>query len=116
MATAIPLQTVPSYGGEIDSISWTAGDDVEDHEFSNDGNAILLIRNGDASPRDITIVSVADRLNRLGDLTVTVPAGEIGFVGPLPIEGFNQPGGVVSVTLDDDTSIEFAAIQLPRSR
>lgn len=95
--------------------------------FPNDGNTILLFKNGNASPRTLTIASAAASVNKpgFGDIalsnpTATIPGsgtngGEV-MVGPFPVDRFNDPStGRVGLTYSTDTGVTVAVIRLPRA-
>ena len=116
--TDIPVQTIAAFGAEIDSITWTAADAANDHEFKNNGRVFLLARNNDASVHTATIISVpnASTFNRSGDQSMVTPAAAGGLQGssiggPYPPTGFNQADGVVHVDLTTDTTLWYAAVE-----
>ncbi len=104
---ALTVQTPPYEGAP----TMTAPDAADGASFANDGHTVLLLRNTDGNPRTITVVSVRSSNHRLGDLIVVVPAGEVGFVGPLSIEGFNQSDQTVHLDVDDSTGLTMAAVR-----
>ncbi len=92
----------------------TAGDDTNNHIFSNDGRAFLYVVNGATD----VVVTVSPGLVRSGlnleDLVVTVAANTERMIGPFPVADFNQAGtSNVHVDIDDDTNVTLAAIRLP---
>ena len=109
--TAIALQDIP-FQGRIGSITMSAADAANDHEFANNGKVLLLVENGDASPHEITIVSVTDFAGRLQDIVQSVAAGDLAIFGPFKPAWWNQVGGLVFVDIDTDVSVTLAALRL----
>jgi hypothetical protein len=95
-----PLYAAASAGGD----TFAAGDDV-----------ILHVRNAGGSSTVVTVLTfwtVAAAV-KAADLTVTVPAGQERFVGPLPRRVFNDPAsGVATVTYSVTTSVTLAALEV----
>jgi hypothetical protein len=115
--TAIPVQSIPNWGGVLNNITETAADDVNDHEIANEGESVLVfMRNEDASVKTATIVSVGDRFGRDGDETLSANAGAISCAGPFKAELFQQSGGLVHVDIADDTNVTFFALKFSRFR
>lgn len=110
--TQIPIQELAANGGTDADISWTSGDDANEHYFDNTGREILLMQSDDGS-KTATIVSVADHYGRTLDKTLAPAAGKLGAAGPFPQNLFSQPGtGRVHIDLDDDTNVSFAVIRI----
>lgn len=113
--TAIPVQTIPANGGVLDDISWTAGDDVNDHEFVNTGREILVMKNTHTGEQTATVVSVADQYGRTGDATLAPDATTgFSFWGPGKPAHWNSTSTLVYVNPVDDTSVSFAVIRFSR--
>lgn len=108
----IPVQDV-GFQGDLNPIVFTAGDQANGHTILNEspGNVILLIKNGDASPHSVTAEGVADRWGHANDLVTAVGATTDAIMGPFAAEVFGQPGSLVNIDLDGDTSMSFAAIR-----
>lgn len=114
--TDIPVQSI-GYLGSIASVSFTAGDDVNDHDFTNTGDEILWVQNDGAGTCEVTVVSVADPFGRTGDEVFTVPATTGRAVaGPFVPTLFNQTGGKTNVLLDDDTGVTLAVLRFDRRK
>lgn len=113
--TALTVQVIPRHGKAIDELTFTAADATNDHEFVNDGQTLLLVKNQHSSAQAVTIVSVADPFGREEDTTMSVDAGnvdpKVGIAGPFSPSLFNQAGGLVHVDITDDTALEFAAVK-----
>jgi len=112
--TSIPVQTCAAFGGKIQDIVYTAGDDVNKHQIAHPGGELLLwIKNADAAPHDVVLKSVASprSLNRTADVTITTTNAKESVVC-IPLVGYDQGGGVVHVDLADDTSMSFACFKL----
>ncbi len=107
----IPVQSI-GFLGSIAALSFTAGDDVNEHDFTNTGNEILWVQNDGAGTVLVTVVSVADPFGRLGNIVFTVAATTgRGCAGLFIPTLFNQSNGKVNVTLDDDTGVTLAVIR-----
>src|SRR4051812_29495309 len=72
-----------------------AADAMAHEQVKLTGKETILIRNSGATPRAITITSVADSFGRTGDITDTIAAGATGVYGPIPVAGFQQADGNV---------------------
>lgn len=58
-----------------------------------DNKTFVIAHNSGASPRTITITSVADTLNRTGDITAySIGAGQIAMLGPFKTVGWAHSG------------------------
>lgn len=89
---------VPAAGG---------GDD-----FVNSGIELLYIKNADASPKTVTIVTPAtqDAL-AVADRAVVVPAGNEMLIGPFPTSIYNDANGKVSLTYSAVTNVTVGVVQ-----
>lgn len=88
--------------------------DAGGDEFDNNGNMLLLVKNGDASDKNVTINSQKN-CNFGFDHDSgphTVPAGEERTIGPFNSARFNNSSGRVEVSYDDVTSVTVAVIEL----
>ncbi len=114
--TQIPLQEVGVNGAGIDNITFTAADAANEMYFDNTSGKVLLVAKcTDGTQKTATILSVADKLGRTGDKTVTTPATTgLSVYGPFPAEGFNQGGadiGRVHVDITTATGFSLAALK-----
>jgi hypothetical protein len=114
----ITVNTLPKNGG-LESITWTPADATNQHYYSDAGSVILLARNGDASTKTVTLVSVAEpEFGRTGDKAFVVPAAVGGKSGVIPIglvspQGFRQTGTTnVNVNVSASTNLDLAAISI----
>lgn len=110
--TALTVQEV-SISGVVPS--YAAGDAVNHHQFLNDGNVFLHVKNGGGSPINVTL-SVPIKHN---GLTITNPViavanGSEKMIGPFDPTDFNQAGGLVYADLSGATTVTLAAIRIPR--
>jgi len=112
--TAIPVQSIPAFGGALEDVSWTAADAANDHEFVNNGRTLLAILNTGAAPKTVTVVGVANirTFNVAPSLDVDTTNAKQSYVGPFPMDAFNQSDGKMHVDLADDTGLAFAAVSL----
>jgi hypothetical protein len=91
-------------GVALGAVAATAGGDV----LPNDGNTLLYIKNGGASPITVTIDSI--KLSNFGtdvNPAVTVAAAAEMVIGPFPVARF---GRVPAITYTGVTSVTVAAI------
>lgn len=112
--TAITVQTIGIHGGAINSITWSAGDAANDHEFVNDGQTLLLVKDATGS-QAVTVVSVDDPFGRSEDTAITTAAGGISIAGPFSKALFNQSDGTVHVDLTTATDLYVAAVRFHNS-
>ena len=98
-----------------------AASDVAGETFSNTGDVFLHVKNGDASPHNVTIVTQATTVDKEGYGSITLSSEVIAvanageeMIGPFPQSRFNDPSGDVSITYDDVTSMTVALIKLPK--
>lgn len=86
--------------------------DSEGDEFANTGREFVHVKNGDASPHTVTIVTpvTVDDL-AVADRDVVVPAGEERMIGPLPTATYNTAGGVVQMTYDAVASVTIGVFK-----
>lgn len=112
----IAINTVPPNGLNLNAVVWTAADEVNEHEFVNDGYTVLLMKNGHTGAQVAVINSVPDQFGRSQDTTLTVAASGVGVAGPFLQGIWNQAGAKVFVDVTDDTAVEFAALRLSQVR
>jgi hypothetical protein len=81
--------------------------------FSNTGNIILHVKNGDGSANTVGVVST-QTINGLAvaDVAVTIAGGAEAFIGIFKGEIFNATLGVVTVTHTNTTSNTIAVIKV----
>jgi hypothetical protein len=82
-------------------------------QFLNASNTFIHVKNGDASPHTVTIVtqSTSDGL-AVADRAVAIPAGEERLIGPFPSAIYDDGNGKVQLTYDAVTSMTIAALRL----
>jgi hypothetical protein len=70
----------------------TNGDPANDHQFANDGNTRLLVRNSSVDTAYDVIVFVERQVDGLpkGSRTVEVPFGETVSFGPYPVKDYGR--------------------------
>lgn len=91
-------------GGAFTTAAAAAGGDV----FPNDGNTLLYVDNGSASPITVTIDSV--KLSNFGtdeDVVVTIANATAKVIGPFPVARF---GRNVTVTYSAVATVTVAVI------
>lgn len=118
-ATALPIvsplgsyPSLPIAATGADFV-FTAADASNGNSFVSTGRELLLVQNSGASPYTVTISSVADNLQRTGDITTySVGAGLFSMFGPFSQPGWKQTDGTVHVTASN-AAIKFAVVRLP---
>ena len=87
--------------------------DAAGDKFSNDGNIIAIIENGDASDHTATF-QTARSIGGLAiaDPAITVTAGEERIVGPFDPALFNDSDGYVNISYDAVTSVTIQLIRV----
>lgn len=98
------------------AIAFTTADAVS-NTFVSTGRELLLVRNTGAVPRTVTVTSVADQINRTGDIAAySLPIGSVtpqfAVLGPFPAQGWKQSDGTI-VVAGSSVDIAFAVIRLP---
>lgn len=86
---------------------------VDGNSFKNDGNVIIDVKNGSASPITVTIQTPAKVQSiDLAEIVVTVPAttGDK-VIGPFDPSLFNQADGSVYVDFSSATTVTIAVFR-----
>lgn len=114
--TEITVQDVNKTGL---SPTYAAADATNAMMFKNDGHTILHVKNGGAGAVSVTVVSIEDPYDRLGDVVVSVPAAGERVIGVFKGFLFNQkPGsanaGKIHVDFDIATTVTVAALKIPK--
>lgn len=112
MAT-IAKQNITEAGVDLTLSTAAGGGD----QFTNTGKELLVILNGDASSKTVTVTAqqTSATVSSLGlmakeDQSVVVAAGGIGVIGPFPTQSFNDANNYAQVTYSAVTSVEVAVI------
>jgi hypothetical protein len=104
-------QLIVANGGAV--LTMVAADAADGMKFVNNGRTELVIENGDAADKTVTITSVPCSHGRLGDVVVTATAGKTTIIGPLDPSLFNQTSGAdmgsVYFSISDATSVTVGA-------
>lgn len=119
---ALPITTPPGgyptlpLGALSAALAFTTADAVS-NTFVSTGRELLLVRNTGTGAQTVTVTSVADALNRSGDITTySLPIGSVtpqfAVLGPFPQQGWKQTNGTIIVAASS-TDIAFAVIRLP---
>lgn len=87
----------------------------------NDGNTLLVVKNGDSGPHTVTITpaKTTTQADGLGTLTkanvaVVVAAGDVAVIGPFPAAMYNDATGKIAITYDAVTSMEIMAVRVAK--
>lgn len=90
---------------------FTAPDDTNGVKFLAQGNEIVLAQNTDVGAQTFTVVSVADELNRTGDITAySMGAGEFAQVPIYPQKGFRDSSGYITITVSN-VAVKFMVLR-----
>ncbi len=74
-----------------------------------EGKTLVIIQNTDVGAHTVTITSVADSLNRTGDVSAySLGAGELALFGPFKAVGWTH-GGQIWIDVNDAT-MKIAAV------
>lgn len=76
-------------------------------------NGALLVRNGDASSKTVTVVVPGSQYGQArADIPVVVAAGATALIGPFPFDLADPITRVINVTYSAVTSVTVAAITI----
>lgn len=94
------------------TIPFTAAS-AEGDSVRNERNLVVLIQNGDAANKTVTVVSQVTAVPGLhpANLAVDVPAGDTVAISPNGSSRFSDTDGFVQLTYSDVTSVSIAAIK-----
>lgn len=80
--------------------------------FKNSGKTFLIVKNGGASPINVTINSLKPCDQGFDhDLVIAVPNASEKWIGPLKPDRFNDGNDLVGVTYSAVTSVTVAAVE-----
>lgn len=95
------------------AVAFAAGDNANGNSFPVTGKEVILVQNSDSVAQTVTLSSVADALNRTGDITAySIPAGAFAAFTPSQITGWKQTDGTMHLACSAAT-IKFAILRLP---
>ncbi len=109
-----PLGPYPTLQPAADALDlvMTAGDASQLNQFLLDGPGILVVQNTGVGARTFTITSVADGLNRTGDVTAfSMAAADISVFKIDNVAGWRQTDGYLYIT-PSHAEIKFGFIRL----
>jgi hypothetical protein len=109
--TTISVQQ-PTDAGSV--LTRTNGDAANNHDFINNGNTVLIVKNGGGSSINVTVKFGSDKFGRTGTRVVAVAASEEKVIGPFVPELYNQSDGKVQFDLSAATSVTIAAVNAQR--
>ena len=111
MAT-LTVQEKTGLSGSFSMAAASAGGDVVPNA---NGGVKILFRNGDASPKTVTVTSYYANTPPQGTAVANhaqvVAAGETAIIGPLDAAAWNNPSGQVELTYSAVTSCTVAAVR-----
>lgn len=107
--TLITVQQVTKAGV---TLSFSAATATDGNNFANDGDVLLYVKNGGASPITVTVQTPAKIEGvDVAELTVSVSNASEKIIGPFPTSIFNQSDGTVYVDFSAVTSVTIAAFR-----
>ena len=111
MAT-LNVQIIKNSGTTVSYSAAAGGGD----QVANDGVTKLHVKNGGASPVNVTIdspntCSFGVSANAAHDEVITVAAGGDKFLGPFTPDRFNDASGNIQISYDQVVSVTIAAIK-----
>lgn len=113
MAT-ISEQTFDEAGTDLTLTAAASGGD----DFANQGQQFLVIKNGDASSKTVTVTAqnTSFESSTYGNAvkenqSLAVAAGSVGVMGPFPVQAFNDSNGKAQITYSAVTSLEVAVVK-----
>lgn len=91
---------------------------ADGHSVKNTGREFVLVDNASGSTVTVTVVTPITVGGRaVADDAVSIPAGQSRYIGPWPIDVYNQKPGVsgsdVHLNLSATASVTIGAYQLP---
>src|SRR6266403_396314 len=93
------------------AVTFAAADVANGNSFPVTGKEVILVQNTDAAPQTITLSSVADGLNRTGDVTAySLPIGAFAAFCPSQITGWKQADGNMYISAATAT-VKFAILR-----
>ncbi len=113
MATLTAQDSTDS-GADLTFLSASGGGD----QFLNASNTLLIVKNDDASSKDVTVTAQSTSVNTPGygtttkaDTVHTVAAGAVAIIGTFGSRAFNDSDGFIQVTYSAVTSLTVAVLK-----
>jgi hypothetical protein len=105
---ALTTQTATPEGTTLTMSAASGGGDT----FVPGSSTCLLVRNGDASSKTVTVVVPGTKYGQANpDIPVVVAAGAIAILGPYSSDLVDPTDGQVDVTYSATTSVTVAAVK-----
>lgn len=102
----------PLDAGAADLVFTSTGDQPDRNVILSSGKTLVIAHNTDADPHTLTINSVADNLNRVGDIEeYIVGAGKIALFGPFLSAGWSNAGKLDTDV--DDPLLVVTIVNMP---
>lgn len=113
--TALAIQNSKANDGTA-SLTQNNADQANGNSFLNDGNTVLVVKNGDASTRTITVNGVGCSHGRTANVAKAVVAGDLAILGPFDKDQFNQTDGTVQIdwSASTPTTVKCSPVALTR--
>jgi hypothetical protein len=84
----------------------------EGHSVENDGKIILHVENNGSEKVSVTIKTAYVRAGlKLSDRVIEVQAGSDAFVGPFPVDIYNQDDGRVHIDYSQTEGVEVSILK-----
>lgn len=81
--------------------------------FINNGRTVILVEDTGTTAPTVTVNSLVDcSQGEDHNVVVAIGAGGAAYIGPFPMNRFNNAAGVATVTYDDDTDITIEVFSL----
>lgn len=106
----VPVNSVSRAGKHLTDAG-TSGDATNDHEFVNDGNTLIRVKNTNASPCTVELViarTVDGQVPAVRTVTVAATTGDT-LIGPFPVADY---GSVVQFNINNATGVTVYAYSL----
>ncbi len=94
----------------LTTITWTLADVVNQNSFVLTGREIILVRNDDVATKIVTLTSIADPQNRVGNVTKSVLANGYAAFSAAELTGWIQSDGLFYLEADD-ADVFFAILR-----
>lgn len=91
--TVSKTQSSGGYAYSGVTLNLQAGDAANGNQFAMNGGEYVVLQNSGATPRIVTLYSVADVYGRTKDISETLAAGAFAVYGPFPLGGWRQTDG-----------------------
>jgi hypothetical protein len=95
----------------LTNLTFAAADVANMNDFVFTGRELIIARNTDASTRNVTLTSIKDDLNRVGNVTRALLTNEFAIFEALKLSGWLQSDGKFYLQADH-ANVLFAIVRL----